>query len=85
MSKKLKSILQLKEFWPYLRLVNEIQKRIDDLDEEIINSLWEWEQKYTAMDLRRVERQILSQFISLPDNIIQEFDNITTTEDKKEE
>lgn len=75
-NKVLKWLRQLREFWPYLRLCNEIQLRIDELSNEIIDTIWDNKLKYTSQDLKRVERLVLKQFIELPENIIAEFDNI---------
>ncbi len=88
MNKELKSITwlrQLSEFWPYLRLCNELQKQIDWLWEEIIGSIGEWEKKYTMIDLKRVERLLLQQFLELPEHLIEEFDSIIETIDKESE
>jgi len=75
----LKGMKQLMWFWPYLKLCSELQKQIDALDEEILNTLWENEKKYTLMDLKKIERLLLKQFLDMPSDIIKEFDNIITT------
>ena len=81
----IKSIKQLLLFPAYLKIINELQGRLSDLDEEIINTIWEWELKYTSLDLKRVERQIIQQFITLPENLLEEFDNIVIANDLDEE
>ena len=83
--KALQSIKQLQQFPAYLKICNELEVRIQELDEEIIGMIWEWKLKYTSLDLKRVERMILQQFIELPVNLIQEFDAITETIDKEED
>ncbi len=82
--KILKWLRQLREFWPYLKLTNELQIRMDELDKEIVGTIWEWKLKYTSLDLKRVERKILQQFIELPENLIKEFDNITVQDELEE-
>jgi hypothetical protein len=37
------------------------------------------------MDLKKVERLLLKQFLELPENIISSFDNIVETVDKEED
>jgi len=80
--KALQGMKQLKLFPAYLRLINELELKVQDLDVEIIESFWEWEMKYTALDLKRVERMTIKLFMELPDNIINSFDNIVEVDEK---
>jgi len=81
----LKGMKQLQNFPPYLKLCNEIELQIQDLDAQILDTIWENELKYTYMDLKKVERLLLKQFLELPENIISSFDNIVETVDKEED
>lgn len=82
--KALQGMKQLLSFPGYLRLITELELRIKDLDKEIIETLWDNEVKYTALDLKRAERIILQQFIELPHNLIETFDNIFDVEEEKD-
>ena len=81
--KELQGLKQLLVFPSYLRLITEFEARIKDLDKEIIETIWDNEVKYTALDLKRAERMILNNFIELPLNIIQDFDNIFNVEEEE--
>lgn len=78
-----KQMKQLLDFWPYRFLMNILVERIWELDWEIIENIWEWELKYTSLDLKRVERMILKQFLEMPEKILEEFDNIVEVKEKE--
>ena len=81
--KALQGMKQLMQFWPYLKLVNELELALKSIDEEILDTIWEWRLRYTSLDLKRVERKVLQTFINMPLDIIKEFDNIIEVAEEK--
>ena len=82
----------MKEIW-YLKALKkayarkiieeELKAKIEDLENTILND-FTWknnEVKYTALDIYKVERKILKDFLELPDNLISSMDIIEEKEE----
>ena len=62
----------LKRAYAWKVLEEELMWRVQDLENEIFNDFTPWnnDKLYSKNDLKKLERQLLKQFIELPDNLI---------------
>lgn len=83
MTKEIGYLKTLQKAYGWKLLVNELQERVDSLTNEILTDFNKENNKvlYSLNDLRKVERQILKDFIEMPEMLRSSYDIIETNQE----